>query len=508
MSSGTAADARESVEELASPKSQAPQAQQAPQSQQPPRGRFAISNWFRPVEADLLVYFRIVFGLAMLYWVGRQLVTGNVTASYTTPRIHFHYYGYEWVNSLPAPWMQIHFGVLGICAALIVVGCCCRLATLLVAMGFTYVFLIDKCLYLNHHYLICLLAWLLTIMPLGAAFSVDAWRAGERESATVPVWTIWLLRFQIGVPYFFGGIAKLNPDWLAGEPMRMMLQARSSYPVVGEWFTQEWCVQMFVWGGLGLDLLVVPGLLWARTRPFAYFAAVVFHLINAWLFPIGIFPWFMIFATVVFFPPGSIRALSGRGSSLPDSPSALIPITLRQRLLIVFLMGYVALQLVIPLRHFLQPGNPSWTEEGHYFAWHMMLRGKKCALRYYATDPRTNRTGTIDLRTFVTPFQLARCSRDPRMIHELALTIADDLRQRGAPKMEVRALSLVSLNGRKPQLMIDPRVDLAAEPVTYAAPEWIVPLREPLRKEPWNVPLSEWESRLLRPDDSLNVKRR
>ena len=61
-------------------------------------------------------------------------------------------------------------------------------------------------------------AWLLTIMPLGAAFSVDAWRAGKRESATVPIWTIWLLRFQIGVPYFFGGIAKLNPDWLAGEP--------------------------------------------------------------------------------------------------------------------------------------------------------------------------------------------------------------------------------------------------------------------------------------------------
>lgn len=471
------------------------------------RGQLLAMNWFRPVEADILVYFRIAFGLVMLFWVVRQLATGSVTAYYTAPRIHFHYYGYEWVTNLPSPGMHIHFIAMGICAFLIAVGCCCQLVTLLFALGFTYVFLVDKCLYLNHHYLICLLAWLLTIMPLGSALSVDACLSPKHRSATVPVWTIWLLRFQISVPYFFGGIAKLNPDWLAGEPMRMMLEARSSYPVVGEWFTHEWCVQLFVWGGLGLDLLVVPGLLWSRTRPLAYVASLVFHLLNAWLFPIGIFPWFMILATVVFFPPGSVRAslrgALGLNASLPvfDQVETRDQVTTRQRFLAVFLLVYVVLQVVIPLRHFLLPGNPSWSEEGHYFSWHMMLRGKKSALRYYAKDPLTGRTGTIDLRAFVTPFQLARCSRDPRMIHELGLIIAEDLRRQGVPQVEVRALSLVSLNGRKPQLMIDPRVDLAAEPVTWASPTWIVPLTEPLRKEPWNVPLSEWESRLLKPEN-------
>jgi len=155
--------------------------------------------------------------------------------------------------------------------------------------------------------------------------------------------------------------------------------------------------------------------------------------------------------------------------------------------------AYIGWQLLFPLRHFAYAGNTSWTEEGHCFAWRMLVRGKQPALRLIATDAATGKTGAIDLRRYVGEFQLHRVAREPRLIAELAKDVAADLETRGYDDVAIRALSLVSLNGRKPQLMIDPRVDLVKERVGWQQPSWIVPLTEPLRDEPWNEPMSEWE---------------
>jgi hypothetical protein len=79
------------------------------------------------------------------------------------------------------------------------------------------------------------------------------------------------------------------------------------------------------------------------------------------------------------------------------------------------------------------------------------------------------------------------------MVHEMSQIIAADLSSLGFRDVQVRVLALVSMNGRKPQLMIDPTVDLAAEPRRWERPRWIVPLTEPLRDRPWDVPLEAWE---------------
>ena len=62
-------------------------------------------------------------------------------------------------------------------------------------------------------------------------------------------------------------------------------------------------VYLISYGGLLFDLLIVPLLLWRRTRPLAFLVALAFHLTNWYLFNIGIFPWLMIAATLLFFPP-------------------------------------------------------------------------------------------------------------------------------------------------------------------------------------------------------------
>jgi hypothetical protein len=468
--------------------------------------RQSVWSWlFAPADIALLVFFRIAFGALIVANVVFYFATGLVEANYVIPRFHFTYLGFEWVRPWPGVGANLHFVAIGVLAACVAVGFFYRVCSVLLALGFTHLFLIDKAQYQNHYYLICILCWVMALLPAHRACSLDALQQPRLRSATVPAWTVWLLRFHIGVPYFFGGIAKLDADWLAGAALQPFLATQTAYPLIGRYFTEEWCVQLFVQGGLWFDLLVVPGLLWRRTRIFAYGIAVCFHLMNHTLFHIGIFPWFMIFATLVFFPPDWPRRLL-RWPAIPASDfeaarTAAARLTWaglsRSRRMGAILLGaWVAFQVVWPLRYLASGDNPNWTERGHFFAWHMMLRGKMSAIRFYVTDPKTGRTGSIDLRPYLTEVQLKRMTRSPDMVLDFVQYLARDLLEMGYGDVEIRALHLVSLNGRKPQMMIDPTVNLAAERRTFRRPPWILPLVEPLRVQAWDVPVMEWERAL------------
>ncbi len=253
-----------------------------------------------------------------------------IATDFIDPAVHFPFVGFEWVRPWPGFGMYVHFWVLAAAALGIMLGCFYRLSAAVFCLGFTYVFLMEKAYYLNHFYLICLISFLLVFIPAGDACSLDALRRPSTGSATAPAWALWLLRIQLAIVYVFGGIAKLNGDWLRGEPMRMWLAAEQDFPLIGRWFDQEWMVYVFSYGGLLLDLLAVPLLLWRPTRWAALILVISFHVINANLFEIGIFPWFMIAATVLFFPPDLPRfllplghlGLPQRGRSLPPPKQA------------------------------------------------------------------------------------------------------------------------------------------------------------------------------------------
>ena len=438
---------------------------------------------FAPVDIASIVYFRIAFGAIMLWEVWRYYRYGWIKSYYIDPILHFTYYGFDWVRPWPGQGMYLHFLVLGALAICIMLGLWYRISAALFFLGFTYVFLLDQANYLNHFYLICLISLLMVFVPAHRAFSLDALRRPEIHSDTAPAWTLWLLRFQIGVPYFYGGLAKLNEDWLRGEPLSSWLAAKTDFPIIGPLFTEQWMVYLFGYGGLLLDLLVVPLLLWRRTRPFAFAAAVLFHLLNAALFQIGVFPWFMIAATALFFSPDWPR-LGGRWRPVKSRsrrrPAAAAPMPSGQRLTLALLGIYMTVQLLVPLRHFLYPGYVGWTEEGHLFAWHMMLRSKRGKAEFFATDPVSGRSAKINPQSLLTPRQLRKFSRWPDMVLQFSHYIANELRKQGYPQVEVRARVVASLNGRRPQLLIDPTVDLAAQSRTLLPATWIVPFQEPV----------------------------
>lgn len=248
-------------------------------------------------------------------------------------------------------------------------------------------------------------------------------------------------------------------------------------------------VYLFSYGGLLIDLLVVPFLLWRKTRPFAFGLAVLFHLTNAWLFTIGIFPWFMIAATAIFFsadwPRRFLELRQGTVGRLKTEPehgevTYSTPLHPRQYATMGLLGIYLAIQLLVPLRHYLYPGNVSWTEEGHNFAWHMKLRGKRGRALFFVTDPVGNRRRVVDPGDYLTSRQERKMSTRPDMILKFSHYIANEMRKQGYEQVEVRARVWVSLNGRKPQLLIDPTVNLAAQSWTLMPAAWITRLEEPL----------------------------
>ena len=453
---------------------------------------------FKPVDISFLVFFRILFGGITLWEVYRYFTHGWISRYFVEPAVTFTYYGFSWVKPWPGRGMYIHFFVLGLAATFVMVGFLYRFAAPVFFLAFTYVFLLDQTRYLNHFYLVCLISFLMCFLPAERGFSIDALLRRKIRSDVVPAWTLWLLRVQVGIPYFYGGIAKLNSDWIpGGEPMRTWLRPFSAVPEVGAIFKAEWVVYSFVIGGLLLDLLVVPLLLWRRTRLFAFAAAVVFNLINAVIFDIGIFPWLMLGALLIFFPPDLMRrfarAFMSSGEDFDAKPSQPLvsPKTIAegsscpslytsQKLVAGLLAAYLAVQLLLPLRHYLYPGNVSWTEEGHNFAWHMKLRTKTGEAVFTVTHPRSGQTWTIKPEDHLKSHQLMKMTTKPDLILLFAHYLAEEKRREGFEEVEVRARVMVSLNGRHPQLLIDPNIDLTKEQVSLLPARWIVPLTTPL----------------------------
>jgi hypothetical protein len=445
---------------------------------------------FSPEDIAFLVYVRIVFGAILLWEIYRYFTHNWISSYYIEPSFLFTYYGFSWVKPWPGSGMYIHFFALGLLAVCIVVGFCYRIAATLFFIGFTYVFLLDQTHYLNHFYFVSLISFLLIFLPANRALSLDTLLRPGLRSDVVPAWTLWLLRAQIGIVYFYAGLAKLSADWLRGEPMRMWLSPLGDMPGFGFIFKGEWFIYLFVIGGLLLDLLIVPFLLWRRTRLYAFLAGVAFHVFNALMFPIGIFPWFMLGLTLIFFPPDLMRRLvraflPPAPRSLPDTKNIADSITgenwsPKQKVVAALLALYLLAQVILPFRHYAYPGDVNWTEEGHKFSWHMKLRGKDATAVFTISHPPSGQSWAVDPAQYLTWKQLEKMPTQPEMILQFSHHLANEKRREGYGNVEVRAHVMASLNGRKPQLLIDPTIDLAKERISVLPTHWIMPLTEPL----------------------------
>lgn len=445
---------------------------------------------FAPIDIASLVYFRIAFGIILLADVLLDFSNGWIGLEYVRPRFHFAYYGFGWLHPWPGNGMYIHFAVLGVLAFCITIGFAYRASAILFFLGFTYTFLLEESVYLNHYYLVGLVSFLMIFVPAHHKLSVDAWLRPNIASDFAPAWSLWVLRGQMGVVYFFGGIAKLNADWLQGWPLRLWLPHDLTVPILSAFRDETWLALFFSYSGLCLDLFAVPLLLWRKTRVYMFGVLALFHLTNNSLFEIGIFPWFATAMTALYFEPdwprrvlhGLVKLMGGSPPPAPVASTSNANAGMNPQYRCVILAGlavYSAIQILAPLRHWLYPGNPSWTEQGHRFSWRMKLHDKRGSMTFTLTDPENGRSWTADIAHYLPAFQYTSMAWHPDMILAFANYLADRETRRGHQRLEVRADVELSLNGREPQPIIDPEVNLASLHNSLWPKPWITTLIAP-----------------------------
>ena len=429
---------------------------------------------FSLIDPASLGMFRVLFGALMFFQALYFLLGDRYVKYYLEPAFHFSYDFFEFLKPLPDPYLQWVFILMAASAIGMMLGLLYRISTLVFLLTFTYVFLLDKAYFNNHYYAIILIAFLLLIIGGNRWASLD--QKFRRRFSVIPYWHLFVLRAQILIIYFYGGIAKINGDWLRGEPMRGWLKGSSGeIPLLGGALSGEWAVYFLSYGGLLFDLSIGFLLWWRKTRLAAFLTILFFNFANGLIFHIGVFPFLMIGASILFAEPDWPRKFFGSKSGMPRPSDR--DLALNRRAAWVFLGAYLGLQIVLPFRHWLYPGNVHWTEEGHFFAWHMKLRDKKGTLKYWATDPATNTTYEVDPRRGINAYQYGKLVQRPQFILQMAQHLREELEKIGIADTIIRVDSMISLNFRHFQRAIDPELDLAkAERKYFGRDTWILPL--------------------------------
>ena len=476
-----------------------------------PAGRWPrLQAWlFSPEAATGLAVYRIFWGALMAWESWRYLTYGWVHKYYVEPTFLFKYLGFEWVQPLGATGMTAVSVAMIVAGVMISLGLAYRVASVVFFVAHTYEFLLGAANYLNHAYLISLLAGLMILVPAHRTLSLDAVLRPSVASRWVPVWPRALIRIQLGIVYVYGAIAKLNSDWLVyHQPVRRWMQNSADRVVKTPWLrslehARAWLFEggvpltdrvhdlvasegftvFIAYGGVAFDLLIAPALVWKKTRPFAVLAAFAFHISNMHLFSIGVFPWLMLAATTLYLEPdwpmrvpklgrhvaGLVAWSAGRGGR--ESTAVRRP-----ALWSSVWVAWLVVQVLLPLRHHLYPTDVAWTEEGHYCAWRMKLRSKKGTVRYRLVDTASGETWTVDPAEELTKRQARKIRGKPELIRQYAGHLVTRYREQEGRVVNVYVDAFTSLNYREPQRFIDPEHELGHEPGSWGTYPWVLPM--------------------------------
>lgn len=413
---------------------------------------------FKRIDNSPLIAFRILFGLLMLFQVYISLSSNWIPRAYTDPKFTFSHIGMEWLQPLPGNGMYWYYAVMGVFALTIAIGFKYRASLVIFGLMWAGTYYMQKTIYNNHHYLMILFCIIMLFLPANAYASVDSRRNPAIRRYSMPYWCIGVIIAQMAIVYFFAAVAKLYPGWLDGTFTRIMLPKGGTH-----WYTrmltQEWCSYLIAYAGIAFDLLIIPMLLYKRTRHIGAVASLGFHLFNSALLKIGIFPYLALALLVMFYPPEQIRRLFFWKKPPVVDDGSLIKSPKNNKLLLYFFVPYFIIQLALPVRHYFIPGDVMWTEEGHRLSWRMMLKFKTGKVDFRIVDRKTGEVFGYDLKNTLTPKQISSMSTRPDMIWQMAQYIKKEYAAKGRD-VAIYANAMVSLNNSPRRPIIDTDTDL------------------------------------------------
>ena len=452
-----------------------------------------LNTIFKPVSASVISVFRILFGgllfIEMIYFWN----IGFVPYGLTLPVFHLKYDYFEWVESLPLPYMYGILGMMTVASLSMALGFLYRWSVAFLTFGFTYFMLIEQSHYNNHFYLFVLLLGVMCFIDADKMYSV---KKNKSTDTKVPYWHHLILLFLLFITYFYGGIAKLSGEWLSGRlPLALVENLAPTNGLKSALGTNGFAA-LLQYGGVVFDLSIGFLLLYKPTRWFAAIGVIIFNYINGSVLfsDIGHFPLFMVLATVLFFESDYFEKLFGgeektvsrkekkkkkKEAALQMVGASTTPIwTTRHTVISSALAVFVAFQLLLPLRHHLYKGIPEWTGENMRFSWRMKMQShdiKKIEMTF--KDLVTQEEVQIPFTQHLTGHQLHQIATDPNNLVQLAKYFKRTVTGRDMTNIVVRADLELSFNGRKVQKMINPQVDLSKINPREGNTNWIIPLQ-------------------------------
>ncbi len=398
------------------------------------------------VSGESLAVMRIAVGLIMVleaYTLCRPSAStmgkSAVETFYRGPDIKFWfpYAGFHWLPVLPTDWLYAAIGLQGLAGLTMALGFLYRIsaATVFVVWGYLYAIESTRTYWMSYYYLELLVTFLLIWMPAARRYSVDAWLArGRGAPRTVPYWTIFLLRAQLVITYFYAGVAKLNADWLLdAQPVRYFLVksrllaehaahlAAPQTSFIKSLLLSTPFAYFISWAGATFDLSAGFLLLFRRTRALGLVLMLLFHATNHFVIfsDIEWFPLVGVTTALIFLDadwPERFRAWLRRPRLAPPdwrwffAGGILVPVvgtalgwrskarpTLSNtktrhplgRWVVPGVVVWLVWQALMPLRQYAIAGDGRFTWEGLCFSWRLkadVYRSMPC--RLVVEDPK------------------------------------------------------------------------------------------------------------------------
>lgn len=446
----------------------------------------------KKVSNSSLISFRIFFGLLLLLSTIRFIFKGWIHDFYVVPQYHFTYYGFHWIKPLSENGMNYLFYFMLLFSVLITTGLFYRLSIICFFIIFTYIELIDKTYYLNHYYAVSLICFMMIFLPLNKRFSIDlilSEKLGLKNfrEKSVDKTILNCLKLQVGLLYFFAGLAKINYDWMVlAQPLKIWLHAETDLPIIGGLLQQRLTPYIMSWIGAAYDLSITFLLLNNKTRKLGFISVLIFHIFTWILFNIGVFPWVMIILATLFFAPDWFEFVLKKFEkqhqldSLSNNSEKLFPINFdntskqsylnfrlpvifplyTKKVFLVMVSIYFLIQIILPLRHYFYSGDFFWTEQGFRFSWNVMIIEKTGFIEFNIKDRDSGKKFIVSPKKYLTPLQSKMMSTQPDMILQFAHYLNEIYKKKGYKNLEIKADSYVALNGRQGKKYIKPDVNL------------------------------------------------
>ena len=441
---------------------------------------------FKHIDNTGLVLWRVAFGFLIAMEGFGAIATGWVRRTLVDPEFTFSFIWFDFLQPLPGDGMYWYFALMGTFGVLVMIGYKYRISMFCYALMWTSVYLMQKTSYNNHYYLMMLLCWIMVFLPAHRWFSLDAHFSKKIKSPSMPRWVSLILILQVWIVYTYASVAKWYPDWLDATVAELFMKARADYWLIGPFLQLDWVHWCIAYVGVLFDLLIVPALLWRRTRMAAFVIGVFFHLFNSIVFQIGVFPYMSIAFAFFFFSTETLQRRFLPKKKHYDLGEIKIPSY--RKALIGIASIYLIFQILLPLRHWTYPDDVLWTEEGHKLSWRMMLRSRSASLIVYTKEKGDTEKKRYDYKKLLSKKQERSVKSKPDLIWQLAQRIKEVETKEGRD-VEVYVKSNVKINGGGYYPFIDPKVDLAAEPWKhFEHHDWILHSPEDYGKPPARMP--------------------